>query len=214
MPPPCAGDPIALLQLELVQFEVKRIDLNQFKLVRSCDASASVTATRRSDMKDDLHQSPLKRAIGEHLLRDSEQGVTIDEEHQMVRQLCTELESIADALPGVPGQMQLVSIMAALRAGVPAHCRHEEVVLRAWQANHEANAVSSGIAIERIASEHSDNEQLGLELADTLETVVDSQHVENPEALGLLIRLYFTTLRRHLMWEDYLLHHVMPAGSS
>lgn len=191
-------------------------DLDQYPAAGTCDALVSIRPHPKLEptvrMEKPLPRSPMKRAISEHLARQADRATTIDDEHKMVRRLCDELEAIADALPRVPGEQQVLAIIAAVRAGIPAHCQDEEIRIRAWLTSQGATTTASTVAVERLASEHSDNDLLGQELAECLETVIETGRVANPEAVGLLIRHYFTAIRRHLMWEDFLLEHLLTGA--
>lgn len=159
--------------------------------------------------RDDEHHSPMQDAIRDHLTRTAPGDTGIAAEHRMVRSLCSELEAIADRLPLLPHEGEVKSLSAALRAGVPAHCRHEESAFRMYMARTSNPPRALVVAVERLASEHSDNEPLGHELADMLEAVVGGRSPTNLEALGYLIRLYFQTMRRHLMWEEFVINSLM-----
>lgn len=155
-----------------------------------------------------LPHSPFKLALSEHFRKEAEAGSTIDGEHRMVRDLCNELEVIADGLPALPQPHQLVAVSAALRAGIPAHCRHEEAELRQ---HLQSSAVTPSwilVALRCLEDEHRENETLGHELAEALEEIVEENRIRNAEALGYMLRMYFQTLRRHLIWEEIVLDHV------
>lgn len=156
-------------------------------------------------MRDDIPHSPMQDAIRAHMDKLTRSEGSIAVEHQMVRDLCVELESIADRLPHLPRPGEVAAIAASLRAGVPAHCRHEEAEFRYYMARRKNPPRELVVAVERLASEHSDNEPLGHELADALEAALFSGPDTNTNALGYLIRLYFETMRRHLMWEEFVI---------
>lgn len=160
-------------------------------------------------MQDDTPRSPMQDAMRSQLMRQTTTGGSIASEHQMVRDLCMELEAIADRLPQLPRSGEVEVIVAALRAGVPAHCRHEEAEFRYRMVQRREPSRALVVAIERLAAEHSDNEPLGYELADALENAVVRKYETDAGALGYLIRLYFQTMRRHLMWEEFVLNCLM-----
>lgn len=156
-----------------------------------------------------LPHSPMKLAMSEHFRLQAESATTIAEEHLLVHRVCVELEALADGLPDLPGEQHLVSLAAALRAGIPAHCRHEEEEIR--QRLSRLGDVSEAVktACDFLTFEHQENDPLGDELAEALENAVEKGCAENPEALGYLVRQYFQTIRRHLMWEDYVFKYVI-----
>lgn len=159
-------------------------------------------------MKTGLPHSPFKLALSEQLRKEAEAGSSIDGEHRMIRDLCSELEEIADALPSAPPLRQVTAIAAALRAGIPAHCHHEESELRQRLQSLPGAPAWIAVALQRLEDEHRENEPLGHELADALEDIAGDGRVGNPEALGYMLRMYFQTLRRHLAWEEFILNHV------
>lgn len=156
----------------------------------------------------------MQDAIRAHMDRQTKSANSIAAEHRMVRDLCMELETIADRLPQLPLPGEVAAIAAALRAGVPAHCRHEEAEFRYHMARRRNPPRELVIAVERLASEHTDNEPLGHELADALEAAMFSAGETNTNALGYLIRLYFETMRRHLMWEEFVITCLLQDDSA
>jgi len=156
-------------------------------------------------MNDENPRSPMVKAMHDHMTRDRRSGGNIAAEHDLVRNLCADLEAIADQLPALPRPGEVAVLAAALRSGIPAHCRHEEAELR-WHILQRSGPrrLLSG-ALDQLILEHRDNEPLGHELADLLEAAVLDNAPVNPDALGYLIRLYFQTMQRHLQWEDYVM---------
>ncbi|WP_416896873.1 MAG: hemerythrin domain-containing protein [Minwuia sp.] len=154
-------------------------------------------------MKKALTHSPLGLAISEHLRLEAERSTTFAAEHRMINELCDELEEIADGLPTPPRPQQLRLISAALKAGIPAHCRQEESELRGYLARWPDAPPYLIAAVEQLATDHAENEPLGFELADILDHAAEVGVIRNPDALGYLMRLYFHTMRRHLAWEEF-----------
>ncbi|WP_417519446.1 hemerythrin domain-containing protein [Minwuia sp.] len=160
-------------------------------------------------MRIKLTHSHLKRAISDQMRFEADGPTTLADEHDLVRHICDELERVADALPDMPTASVIGTLVLALRVGIPAHCTEEERAFRTWLGTGPEPSGPHRRALERLTSEHSENEPLGHELAEALETVQAEGRIRNPDALGYLIRLYFHTMRRHVEWEEYILTQVL-----
>ncbi|MDF1734317.1 MAG: hemerythrin domain-containing protein [Minwuia sp.] len=123
-------------------------------------------------------------------------------EHELIRAVCDRLEAIADALPIAPQRESLSELIALLQFGIPAHCRHEEAALKEVLGNDAEDREWLRQAASLIIEEHHDNETIMLELAEALEDYRDSQAPVRADALGYLIRHFFSQMRRHMAWED------------
>ncbi len=164
--------------------------------------------------------SPLKQAMSAQLGAEAADETTFHAEHQQIIGLCNRLEAIADALPAAPGRESLSELLALLRFGIPAHCRHEEEALTSALSRDDKAPGWLHHAAALITAEHLDNEIIMLELAEALEdyrerpaTTGASENGGTPvacgpadsaraNALGYLIRHFFTQMRRHMAWEE------------
>jgi len=145
--------------------------------------------------------SPMRRALGRRLRAAGEEASSLEEEHSLIADACAQLEAIADALPKAPARLAVEGLAANLRDAIPAHCRHEEGLLRSL-AGVEGPLAAAFALLE---AEHEANEAVALELADALERYLDPGERGSPDALGQLIRQFFTMMQRHMAWEEFTL---------
>lgn len=126
--------------------------------------------------------------------------------HQDKLALCDDLESIADGLPHKVERALCLSIAARI---VPmlkhSHAYEEEVVFPAFAA---ASPPVGDVSIRRLKAEHVEDECAAQDLADVLFAIGHGSPIDNPEALGFMLRAFFEALRRHIAFER---EHVMPA---
>lgn len=152
-------------------------------------------------MDGKLPFSPLKQALGARLVAEAGNESSFRAEHRLIGTVCDRLEAIADALPEAPQRESLPELVALLRFGIPAHCRYEESRLRELLAE-EAERGWLHEAADLIIAEHHENESLMLELAEALEDHADRCSPDRADALGYLLRHFFSQMRRHMAWED------------
>lgn len=146
--------------------------------------------------------SPLKQALSAQMEAAAVGESSFRAEHDVIRAVCDRLEAIADDLPDAPQSESLAELIALLRFGIPAHCQHEEKALREALGDEETGQNWLRQAANLIITEHQENETIMLELAEALEDYRDSQEPARANALGYLIRHFFTQMRRHMAWED------------
>lgn len=152
-------------------------------------------------MDQKLPFSPLKQALGARLVAEADSESSFRAEHQLIRSVCDRLEAIADALPVEPQRESLPELVALLRFGIPAHCRHEERTLRELLAEgSQGEWLDEAAAL--IIAEHHENETIMLELAEALEDYSARHNNVRADALGYLLRHFFSQMRRHMAWED------------
>lgn len=121
--------------------------------------------------------------------------------------LCNDLEKIADGLPHKVERALCLSIAERI---VPmlksSHAYEEEVVFPAFAAAAASPALV-GASIRRLKAEHVEDEGAAQDLADVLFAIGHGSAIDNPEALGFMLRAFFEALRRHIAFER---EHVMP----
>jgi hemerythrin-like domain-containing protein len=62
-------------------------------------------------------------------------------------------------------------------------------------------------SVRRLKAEHVEDECAAQDLADVLFAIGHGSAIDNPEALGFMLRAFFETTRRHIAFER---EHVMP----
>lgn len=127
--------------------------------------------------------------------------------HAVQVQMCDAMERIADGLPDEVDRRLCAQVASCLQYDLPLHHHDEEEglfpLLRA-RAKPE-----DGLAqiLERLAAEHSSDNDFASEIAEALETLGQGGRPANPEMLGYMLRGFFERYRRHVHWENQL---VMP----
>jgi hemerythrin-like domain-containing protein len=116
-------------------------------------------------------------------------------------ELCDELECIADQLGG-PVDVQLCElVLFKLRHELPLHHRDEKILFDLL-ADHKPEDKVLDRCIELAVSEHSKIEYLAFEIADPISDLSSNIALNNPDAVGYLLRCSFEIIRQHLHWED------------
>lgn len=127
--------------------------------------------------------------------------------HEEKLRLCDDLEKIADGIPRHVDRHLCLTIAARI---VPllreSHAYEEEHVFPAFAAATIPPSVGDA-SIRRLKAEHVEDECAAQDLADVLFVIGHGSPIDNPEALGFMLRAFFEALRRHIAFER---EHVMP----
>lgn len=127
--------------------------------------------------------------------------------HAQKLRLCEELEMIADGLPRKVDRHLCLTIAARI---VPllreSHAYEEEHVFPAFAAAASL-PLAGDASIRRLKAEHIEDECAAQDLADVLFPIGHGSPIDNPEALGFMLRAFFEAMRRHIAFER---EHVMP----
>ncbi|MER8576475.1 hemerythrin domain-containing protein [Mesorhizobium sp. M1338] len=125
--------------------------------------------------------------------------------HREKLQLCDALERIADALPSVDRLKCLGTANAIIPLLRDIH-RYEETAI--FPAYEEAVVGNTNLAsTRRLRAEHVEDECFADEVTEILLAIGHGETVENPEAIGFMLRGLFENLRRHIAFER---EHVLP----
>ena len=122
--------------------------------------------------------------------------------------LCDELELVADGLPSQVDRrlcLMIADRMVPLVRGI--HAYEEEHVFPAFQAASTPPGAGDA-SIRRLKAEHVEDECAAQDLADVLFAIGHGAPIDNPEALGFMLRAFFEAMRRHIAFER---EHVLPA---
>lgn len=129
--------------------------------------------------------------------------IDIQRVHDEKLKLCDALETIADDLPARVDRLQCLTVASTL---VPLlrECQRfeEENVFPAF-----ANSGGSEAVVARLVSEHVEDSFAAEDISEALLAHGHGQPIENPEALGYMLRAMFEALRRHVAFEQ---DHVLP----
>lgn len=126
--------------------------------------------------------------------------------HDEKLRLCDALEKIADALPGVDRMICLSTANSIVPLLRNIHQYEEAIIFPAYEeavVGSEANLAST----RRLRAEHVEDECFAGEVTEILLAIGHGEAVENPEAIGFMLRGLFENLRRHIAFER---EHVLP----
>lgn len=127
--------------------------------------------------------------------------------HAEMLRLCTQLEDVADSLPANIDRMACLTIASEIEPLVRGiHRFEEEALFPAYAAVLKAEGRDLG-SVDRLMSEHVEDECFAAELAEALFDLGRGGTVDNPEALGFMLRGFFESKRRHVAFER---EHVLP----
>lgn len=123
-------------------------------------------------------------------------------EHERQKQLCANLEKIADDLPSAVESDLVSEVLVYLRTELPAHIRDEEDYLFPLLARRVLPEDGFETIRSQLHSEHVTDECYALELSDALDEIAHGRKPTNPNTLGHMLRACFESHRRHLAWEN------------
>ncbi len=129
----------------------------------------------------------------------------IEADHTFQTKLCDILERIADDLPDqVDGNLCRTAIHA-LTIDMPIHHADEEEGLFPLLEKRAAPDDNLVDILGRLSLEHATDESFASELLENLETLAEGRKPRNPDMLGYMLRGFFESYRRHLIWENTIL---------
>lgn len=127
--------------------------------------------------------------------------------HEEKLRLCESLEALADALPSRVDRLACLRVANML---VPrlrdSHRYEEDIVFPAFEKG-SADAAAGATSVRRLRTEHVEDECAAQDITDALLAIGHGGPVDNPEALGFMLRGFFETLRRHIAFER---EHILP----
>ena len=131
----------------------------------------------------------------------------IAEAHHGKLEICDRIEAIADALPSVD-RLQCLHVANEL---VPllreAHRYEEEEIFPVFERTGGHVLAARLASVRRLKAEHIEDECAAQDLTELLLEIGHGGEIDNPEALGFMLRAFFDTLRRHIAFER---EHVVP----
>ncbi len=127
--------------------------------------------------------------------------------HETQVQMCDAMERIADGLPDEVDRRLCAQVAACLQFDLPLHHHDEETALFPLLRHRARPEDGLDEILERLAQEHSSDNDFASEIAEALETLSQGGRPANPEMLGYMLRGFFERYRRHVHWENTL---VMP----
>ena len=127
--------------------------------------------------------------------------------HAVKVEMCDLMERIADGLPDEVDRRLCAQVAACLAFDLPLHHHDEEFALFPLLKTRALPEDRLDTILERLAAEHSSDNDFASEIAEALETLGEGGRPGNPEMLGYMLRGFFERYRRHVQWENTL---VMP----
>ena len=127
--------------------------------------------------------------------------------HAVQDQMCDALERIADGLPDEVDRRLCAQVASCLQFDLPVHHHDEEEALFPLLRKRARPEDGLDKILERLAAEHSSDNDFAAEIAEALEKLGQGGRPANPEMLGYMLRGFFERYRRHVHWENTL---VMP----
>jgi hypothetical protein len=128
--------------------------------------------------------------------------------HDFKLGLCAAMEAIADALPSAVDRLECLRIANQL---VPllreSHRYEEEMVFPAFERVDGPVRSARAVSVRRLRAEHVEDECAAQDLTEILFEIGHGATIDNPEALGFMLRAFFEALRRHIAFER---EHVLP----
>lgn len=121
--------------------------------------------------------------------------------HEEILKLCVLLESVADSLPGNADPDVCTDIAISFEAFICGVHRFEETALFPIYAELMEGQGRECHSVERLQSEHVQDECYAGDLTEALLVLGRRGAVENPETLGFMLRGFFETQRRHIAFE-------------
>lgn len=137
-----------------------------------------------------FEKSPLKDELDMHLNRQTA--------------LCDALEEIADALPDQVNTQKCLQIARSIYPIIKAAHEFEEKRLFPVIAQTHGQCFGMLKTIERLHSEHWEDESYGQELTEVLKEFVAGKE-RNVDKLAYMLRGFFEGLRRHIAFEKEML---------
>jgi hypothetical protein len=126
--------------------------------------------------------------------------------HQHKLALCDRLEAVADSLPWRIDRLECLKLAGELAPSLRRdHAFEETHVFPAFETN--ARGPDGARSVARLKEEHVADECAAVDLSEVLLRIGHGGEVDNPEALGFMLRALFQALRRHVAFER---EHILP----
>jgi hemerythrin-like domain-containing protein len=127
--------------------------------------------------------------------------------------MCDVLEEIADSLPDNVDRLKCIGVASALLPLLRGAHRYEEEVLFPVYEAASSRWFEEPSSIDRLRAEHLEDECFADEVTEVLMAIGHGEVIDNPEAVGFMLRGLFETMRRHIAFEtEHVLAIVERAG--
>lgn len=136
----------------------------------------------------------------------------IEQERDCQRQMCDDLERLADQLGG-PLDVKLCSALKSqLRSDLPWYHRDEEALFELMLLKEPGNKVLAA-CIGQAISQHAAMQAYVFELLEPFGDMIQGITPRNLDAVGYMLRCCFDGMRHHLKWEDASIFRGQPQDS-
>ncbi|MBX3596792.1 MAG: hemerythrin domain-containing protein [Rhizobiaceae bacterium] len=116
-------------------------------------------------------------------------------------QICDQLESIADSLPHHVDKDTCIRVASRLLPLLhEAHGYEEKVLFPIFERDVKQHP-TRGATVLRLKTEHVYDEGAAEEICEQLQGIGRGGQIQNPEALGFMLRAFFDSVRRHIAFE-------------
>lgn len=126
----------------------------------------------------------------------------IEHDHLAQAQLCNSLEQIADDLPDNVDRRLCRKVIDSLQFEMPRHHRSEELGLFPLIERRALPDDNIHDILARLALEHATDESFADELLESLQGLSEGRKLKNPDMVGYMLRSFFESYRRHILWEN------------
>jgi hemerythrin-like domain-containing protein len=166
--------------------------------------------------EDGVRERPAKTDFSDGRQRDERPLLSIadpisfmEQAHDEQLRICDLLENIADSLPSRIDRLRCFFAAGKLRTSMRIHHLDEEMGLFPALRRHGQIHKSLGQSLERLESEHIDDDSLSQDIIEALETLASGGSVNSIDGLSFMLRAFFDSHRRHVAFENEM---VLPAA--
>lgn len=122
-------------------------------------------------------------------------------ERDRQRQVCDDLEQLADQLGGPLDIRLCTSLKNQLQIDLPLYHRDEEALFELMLKKEPSNRVLAACT-EQAISQHAAMQAYVFELLEPLGDMTVGINPRNLDTVGYMLRYCFDCMRHHLQWED------------
>jgi hemerythrin-like domain-containing protein len=126
----------------------------------------------------------------------------LEHAHQEQLRLCDMLAEIADSLPRNIDRLKCFYVAGKLRISIRVHQLDEDRGLFPAMRRYAELAKILDVSLERLQSEHIEDESLSNDIIEALEGLSRGQPVHSIDGLAFMLRAFFDSHRRHIAFEN------------
>ena len=165
--------------------------------------SHGLMAQGKYEMKADFRQNSVRSLQAEaaraDFIRNPIDVLACD--HRRRLQSCDFLEQIADSLPDTVNSALCKKTISKLRYDLPIHHLDENQALFPLLRRRSRQGDNIDGVLDQLEAEHSADESYAAELTECLTLLARGEPPGDPNMIGYMLRGFFESYRRHLIWE-------------